>query len=269
MTDKLLTKLSHFSKSSWDKTIFLFKARYTSQTKGVAMGSRISGTIAETFLQQLEKAHIKHLIDTKNLIFYTRYVDYILIVYDSTHITPERILQYTNTIHSNIQLNPAQETNGNICFMDLSITRKPTCLEIGIYRKPTSTDTTINFLSNHPLEHKLAAYQFLIRRMLILPLREEQRQEEWKYILQTSYNNNLPVNLLIRQKQRIQRRTTQPKTPTTTGTDTRWETFTYTCPKIRKITNLFKHTNVKIAFKCNNTISQLAKLAKNTSPHPP
>ena len=26
------------------------------------------------------------------------------------------------------------------------------------YRKPTTTDTTINYLSNHPTEHKIAAY---------------------------------------------------------------------------------------------------------------
>jgi len=116
---------------------------------------------------------MKHLIVSKNLIFYTRYIDDILIVYNSTRITPESIVQYTDTIHNNIQLNPTKETNGNICFMDLSITRKPTCLEIDIYRKPTATDTTINFLSNRPLEHKLAAYRFLIRRMLNLPLREE------------------------------------------------------------------------------------------------
>jgi len=81
--------------------------------------------------------------DSKNLIFCTRYVDDILIVYDSTRVTPESILQYTNTIDSNIQLNPTQETNGNICFMDLSITRKPACLEIDIYRRPTATDTTL------------------------------------------------------------------------------------------------------------------------------
>jgi len=34
---------------------------------------------------------------------------------------------------------------------------------------------------------------------------------------------------------------------------TQWGTFTVTSPQIRKITNLFKHTNVKIAFRCNNT----------------
>jgi hypothetical protein len=36
-------------------------------------------------------------------------------------------------------------------------------------------------------------------------------------------------------------------------------TFTYVSPQIRKIRNLFRHTKVKIAFKCNNKISQLMK----------
>jgi hypothetical protein len=79
-----------------------------------------------------------------------------------------------DTIHSNIQLNPTHETNNNVSFLDLSITRKPTSLELDTYRKPTATDTTINFLSNHPLEHKLAAYRFFINRMLSLPLNSVQ-----------------------------------------------------------------------------------------------
>jgi hypothetical protein len=51
--------------------------------------------------------------------------------------------------------------------------------------------------------------------------------------------------------------------------DTKWMTFTYTSPQIRKITNLFKHTNVQIAFKCNNTISQLSKPGNKTPPLTP
>ena len=39
-----------------------------------------------------------------------------------------------------------------------------TCLENDIYRKPTTIDTTINFLSNHPIEHKMAAFRFHISR---------------------------------------------------------------------------------------------------------
>jgi len=39
----------------------------------------------------------------------------------------------------------------------------------------------------------------------------------------------------------------------------KWAIFTYHSPKIRKLTNLFKHTNINIAFKSTNTIQQYTK----------
>jgi len=39
----------------------------------------------------------------------------------------------------------------------------------------------------------------------------------------------------------------------------KWATFLYYSPKIRKITNLFKHTNINIAFKNKNTVQQYTK----------
>jgi hypothetical protein len=46
-----------------------------------------------------------------------------------------------------------------------------------------------------------------------------------------------------------------------------WTTFTYFSPQIRKITNLFKNTNVKIVFKNTNTLQQLIKpRPDNTTP---
>jgi hypothetical protein len=50
------------------------------------MGSPISGMIAEIFLQNIENTHIKHLLDTKNIIYYTRYVEDILIIHDTRYI---------------------------------------------------------------------------------------------------------------------------------------------------------------------------------------
>jgi hypothetical protein len=43
------------------------------------------------------------------------------------------------------------------------------------------------------------------------------------------------------------------------GGDKTWATFTNYSPKIKKITNLFKHTNVCTAFKNTNTLQQLTK----------
>jgi len=39
----------------------------------------------------------------------------------------------------------------------------------------------------------------------------------------------------------------------------KWATFTYHGPQIRKLTNLFKHTNINIAFKSTNTIQHCTK----------
>jgi len=130
------------------------------------MGSSISGTIAEIFLQHIENIYTKQILDTKNLIFYTRYVDDILIIYDTKRTNPDIIHKYINQIHTNLQLNPTHENNRYMSFLDLLKTRKPTSLNTDIFRKPTTTDTTINFLSNHPSEPKIAAYQYYINRML-------------------------------------------------------------------------------------------------------
>jgi len=76
-------------------------------------------------------------------------------------------------MHNNLQLNPAPETKGWISFLDLVIIRKATNLETDIFRKPTATDTTINYFSNHPLEHKLTSYRYYTERMFTLPLNKD------------------------------------------------------------------------------------------------
>jgi hypothetical protein len=62
------------------------------------------------------------------------------------------------TAFTKLKLTVTQENNDQISFLDLLITRQNHKLEIDIYRKSAATDTTINYTSNHPIEHKLAAY---------------------------------------------------------------------------------------------------------------
>jgi hypothetical protein len=101
--------------------------------------------------------------------------------------------------------------------------------------------------------------------MFTLPLNKEHQHKEWTTILETARSNNFPENLIIRLRQQIQQRITRTTTPTGSKSNTKWTTFTRISPQIRKITNLFKDTKVKIAFKCNNKISQLMKPNTNNS----
>ena len=77
-----------------------------------------------------------------------------------------------NNIHKHLECKITEEENKTINYLDLSIHRTNNDLQLGIYRKPTQTDTTMHSTSNHPLDHKLAAYHFYINRMLSIPITE-------------------------------------------------------------------------------------------------
>jgi len=235
--------------------------------KGVSMESPISNIIAEIFLQDLENTHLKQILDKQNITFYTRYVDDILLIYNTKHTTPEIIHSYINKIHPNLQFTPTLEHNSSISFLDLLIIRHPTQIEIDIFRKPTMTDTTINYTSNHPTEHKMAAYRYLINRMISLPLSTEKRITEWQNIRNIANNNKFPIHHITKLRTQIQHKT-QINT-TKNSSDQKWATFTYHSPKVRMITNLFKQTDLKIAFKSTNNLQQLTKRKSqdNTQEH--
>jgi hypothetical protein len=83
-----------------------------------------------------------------------------------------------------------------------------------IYRKPTTTSTVIHKTSNHPQEHKDAAFRFLLNRMHNLPLTQQQKQKEWTNILHTAKENGYTQNTIERLNTRIRSRTkrTNPNT---------------------------------------------------------
>jgi len=104
------------------------------------MGSPISSTIAVFYLQFFEEIYIKQWLESKEIIYYKRYVDDILIIFDTTKINLHTINTYISKIHNNIKLNPTYEEHSSIDFLDLTISREHKKLKVDIYRKPTTTD---------------------------------------------------------------------------------------------------------------------------------
>ena len=97
-----------------------FQHKIYHTNKGVAMGSPISNTITEIFIQHYENTYIKQVLDLQSLQYYSRYVDDILIIYVNSKITQECITQQINQIHNNIKFNPTYEPNNTINFLDLT-----------------------------------------------------------------------------------------------------------------------------------------------------
>src|SRR5215469_16856515 len=61
--------------------------------------------------------------------------------------------------------------------------------------------------------------------------------------------------------------TTELQEPKTKEKSKKWATFTYHSPKVRTITNLFKDTDIKIAYKTTNTVQQRTKTRNPNTTH--
>ena len=200
---------------------FTFQQKIYQLEQGISMGSPISSIIAEIFLQNYEDKYIKQFLESKSIIFYARYVDDILIIFDKTKTNPQNINTYINKIHNNLKLNPTYEKHNSINYLDLTIRRQHNKFNIDIYRKPTATDTTISFFSNHPIEQKMAAFWSYLNRMHSLPLSQNKKQKEWETIQVIAKNNNFPKHLIQKLNRKIQQKTknTQPNEKTTKNMD--------------------------------------------------
>jgi hypothetical protein len=98
-------------------------------------------------------------------------------IYNAKYNTLETIHTLINKTHSNLQFTPTHEHNNSKSSLDLLLIRQHDKIEIDIFRKPTTADTTINYTSNHPIEHKMAAFRYLTNR-ISLPLTTERKKME-------------------------------------------------------------------------------------------
>jgi len=66
-----------------EQNYFQYNDSFYKPHKGVAMGSPLSGTLAELYLQRIENEYIKQWLDSKEIHYYKRYVDDILILFNT------------------------------------------------------------------------------------------------------------------------------------------------------------------------------------------
>jgi len=68
------------------------------------MGSPVSGTLAEIYLQLIEEYHVKHWIENGDLAYYKRYVYDIFIIIDTRRTDDNIIKNRMNSIDNNLRV---------------------------------------------------------------------------------------------------------------------------------------------------------------------
>ena len=100
--------------------------------------------------------------------------------------------------------------------------------------------------------------------MTMLPITTESRKEEWKTIVTMAEKNGYPRHTINNLKKKPTSRKVQKEKQEENEItqNKKWITFTYYSPQIRRIINLFKNTNIQIAFRTTNTIQQQLNIGK-------
>jgi hypothetical protein len=133
-----------------EQNYFQYNNQFFRPENGIAMGSHISVTLAEIYLQLIEELYIKHWREIQEIVYYKRYVDDILIIFDQHRTNETTITSVMNNINEQFNFKATREINKSINYLDLTINRNINKIELNLYRKPTSTDITIQHTSNHP-----------------------------------------------------------------------------------------------------------------------
>jgi hypothetical protein len=149
----------------------------------------LSSTMTETYLQYFEELLVKHWLESKEIVFYRRYVDDIITIFDQSKINIDMINNHLNMTIPHLEFTHTVEENRTIIYLDLNTQRDTQDLLLSTHRKPTQTDTTIHYTSNHPTQHKMAAYKAYIYRMLTFQITKQAQHKQWNTICSIALNN--------------------------------------------------------------------------------
>jgi hypothetical protein len=154
-------EITNILKSIMEQNYFQVNEQYYAQTEILTMGAPTSAILAEVHIQHLEHKQLYPILTRHQTMGHFRYVDDILMIYNKNKTNIHEIQAEFNKKATSIKFTIKEEYHNSINFLDITIYRKRTKLELGIYRKPTQTDTIKRNDSCHPYEQKIASISYL------------------------------------------------------------------------------------------------------------
>jgi len=248
---------------------FTHNNEFYKQTQGLPMGSPLSGTLAEIYLNNFENKYIfnNHNKYRNNIIYWNRYVDDILILFQGTKRQLDNLHQIINNKQPTIKFTLEVETDNQINFLDLTIRNENSKHIFKIYRKPTQTNQTIHNSSHHPYQHKISAYNHMINRLNNIPMKQEDYNNELNTIKFIAKENGYKHTLIDKINNKHKTKKYQ-KNLTTLITENNNENPKYISVEYNKNTHkiiekTLRKFGYKTAYKNSNKIEQKIKNGKN------
>ena len=111
-------KKSEFKELATNESYFIFNEFFNKQLDGVAMGSPLGPTLANTFLCFDEKKWLQQCPEEFKPVYYRKYVDDNFVLFKSSdHLIKFR--DYLSKSHPNMKISFEEKKNGKLSFLDL------------------------------------------------------------------------------------------------------------------------------------------------------
>jgi hypothetical protein len=171
------------------KCYFRFEGSFYIMTDGVAMGSSLSGTVANIFMFKFEQLALgsvpSHMV-VPDIWF--RYVDDVLARFKGSCGDAEEFLTFLNGLRPSINFTLEFEQDGFLPFLDVGIRKTETGVIFEVFRKPTHTNLYINRRSCHPPGVFKGLVSTLKKRALSV-CSEGRLKEELSFLRETLLSN--------------------------------------------------------------------------------
>ena len=194
LTRKELKKMLELSSKD---NVFYFNKTLYRQTDGCAMGSPLSGTLANIFMSYHEQRWLEDCPDSFVPVFYRRYQDDTFVIF-KTLDQVELFKNYINSKHPNIKFTHETETNQALNFLDLTITHEHGHFSTQTFRKHTHTGLGTQYTSFTPHSYKTNIILTLLHRAYITCSSWVNIHNEIEYLKEYFSQNGYPAPIIHR-----------------------------------------------------------------------
>jgi len=123
---KFQQELTTLLRTVLKQNYFQYKNQVYKQNAGLAMGAPSSSILSELYLQYVEHTMIYDTLTKHNILGYFRYVDDVLLVYDTTVTDILEVLNDFNKATQPMCFTIEREENNQLNFLDIKIKKETT-----------------------------------------------------------------------------------------------------------------------------------------------
>ena len=244
-------------------TYFTFRGNIFKQKFGAAMGSPVSPTVANLYMEWFEQRAIATAPPDWKPRIWKRYVDDVFEVVKKGAAQPltDHLNQVDHT--GNIKFTFEEEADRKLPCLDLLVQVLPSgAIQTSVYRKKkTHTDQYLNFASEHALNHKLSVIRTLMDRKNNIVSTQADRDSEDRHIRNALGRCGYPAWAFTKVQQQRERNRKQREGPKTKQGTTTTRIPPIVLPYIQGVTEpisrFMKQAGVSTASRPHTTLKQL------------